>query len=177
MYDCLNCQKYGWKEKYHRKCYRDGPVQTVLYPVWMIEDKDGNPLPKTQRVVKGSEGSELYDSDVQTGQLLEADESIIDDIYEWMKKMDVLFPEMPSFSAFQAYLSNQICPESILDMDAVQLYRLESAVKEYGIEILTISNKMFTAFEMVRASSNAYDNEENYKREQEFKTKQMQQKN
>jgi hypothetical protein len=168
-YDCRACKALNKIEKQGIICFLEKQEQEVPYPIFVTEDDKGNPLPVIRPLINGMEGSELYDKD-NAGRCIRWKESIVDDIYEYLKKMEYEYPLIPSFKFFQTYMG-KICPESIVDFDALQVYRLETAWKEYGSDVLELSRNMFVAFETIRSASNHYENEENFRREQEYAQK------
>lgn len=96
--------------------------------------------------------------------------STVEDIYLWLREIDEIFPAMPSFRVLQTFLK-PVCIESLIDVMVYQWMSLESAISTYGTGALDLPLDMFRAFEMIRSSSNQFDNLENFAREQELISK------
>lgn len=90
---------------------------------------------------------------------------MVNDIYEWLIEMDHILPDIPSFEILKENLP-RICPESIIDPEATEYFRLESAIKAYGLGALDLSSNMFNMLESVRAADSLYEQLDNFKREQ-----------
>jgi len=167
-YNCRLCRANNRIEKENRICFLDNDYQLIPYPVFIDEDDKGNKYPKPQPLYKGKPNSEQY-QDVK-GRCVVWQESNVDDLYEYLAKMNDYFIDMPIFKFYQAYMM-QVCPESLLDYDAMQVFRRKAMIKEFGTQILEVSNEVFESLEWVLASENAYENEQNFIREQEYKSK------
>jgi hypothetical protein len=141
-----------------RICFLEEPEHIISFPTFELEDATGTPLLNPRRNIDSLTGK-YYDDEQEVNS---------EDIYEWLKQMEDLFPQINTLDFLFTYLP-KVCPEGIVDLDAVQLYRIENAIKEYGVEILKVPYNLFIALETVRAAGNSYENNENFKREQSAK--------
>jgi len=123
----------------------------VGFPLFDLTNKEGENLP----VVRVAEWKE--------------EEVTINDIFGWLLEMnDKIFSHDSVFTLHQRFLK-RICPESLLDLNAVWDFRIESAVKEYGFDVLNVPLYLFEKLEKVRGTLNTFENVENFKREQKTK--------
>lgn len=130
--------------------------QEVPFPKFNIEDDKGNPCKPVQAM--------------ENGQFAYTWETVTPEgIYEWLRVMESLFPQMPELKAMQTYLK-PVCVESVLDPYVYHLFSLEAAVQAYGTTALSLRQDLFSIFEVIRASGNQFETLQNFEREQEFKS-------
>jgi hypothetical protein len=133
-------------------CFLKNKLNEIPYPVFKTENEDGSPCQVIlQKIEKGQP-------------VFTWKESSIEDVYEWLMDMDMVFPDIPSYELLSTYLG-KICPESMADSEASQYYRMESAVQAYGLDALELPFKLFDLFECVRSTENLYEILDNMKRE------------
>jgi len=145
----------NWIEKQGRCCFLQNKVQTVFFPVFKTQSEIGEDIKPTHVIEKGQHTFIEEETDVEG-------------IYRWLRLMEDFFPSMPAFEALQTYL-RPVCIESLIDPLVYHFFALENAVSEYGVEALFLPKDYFDIFEMIRSSSNLFENLENFKRESELK--------
>jgi hypothetical protein len=162
MYDCRTCRINGWIEKQNRICFLEKYEQEVPFPVFMTEDETtGKPLAQPLQVMTSKGAEHVWE------------ETDVEGIYDWLKKMENLFPTMPEFKVMQTFMK-PVCIEALIEPMIYHYYSLESAAQAYGTDIFSLRKDLYDWFEQIRMSSNLFENLESMERIESIKQVQRQ---